>query len=152
MLKINDITIFQRSMHVWCRLKYGFGSVHTEFTFSSVQTEHCSLWSLPSLIITNQCSGNFLSMTSLSFLTQSSNVSFQTFLTFIANLIAVLINCLMNAVWFSLSFVKYHKIPGPLAVVFCFFLNRPEPDILLSFSIHRVTVSMYVHMLHGTPL
>ena len=39
MLKINDITVFQRSMHFWCRLKYSFGSAHTEFTFSSVQTE-----------------------------------------------------------------------------------------------------------------
>ena len=79
-------------------------------------------------------------------------MSFQTFLIFIADSIAVLINCLMNAVRFSLSFVKYRKIPGPLAVVFCFFLNRPEPDILCSFSIHNVTVSMYVHILHGAPL
>ena len=54
----------------------------------------------------------------------------------------------MNVVWFSLSFVKYRKIPGPLAVLFCFFLNRPEPEILLSFSIHNVTV----HMLNGAPL
>ena len=46
---------------------------------------------------------------------------------------AVLINYLMNAVWFSLFKYLYRKIPAPLAVVFCFFLNRPEPDILLSF-------------------
>ena len=58
----------------------------------------------------------------------------------------------MNAVLFSLSFVKDHKIPAPLALVLCFFLNQPEPDILLSFSIHNVTISIYVHMLHGTPL
>ena len=52
-----------------------------------------------------------------------------------------LFKTLMKAVWLSLSFVKYRKIPCPLAVVVCLFLNRPEPDfpddILLSFSIHK---------------
>ena len=28
----------------------------------------------------------------------------------------------------------------------------PEPDFLLSFSIHNVNISMYVHTLHGAPL
>ena len=53
---------------------------------------------------------------------------------------------------FYFSFVKYRKIPAPLAVVFCFFLNRPEHYILLSCSIYNITVSIHVHMLHDATL
>ena len=53
-----------------------------------------------------------------------TSVSFQTLLILIVDSIDVLINYLMNVVWFSLSFVKYHKIPTPFAVVFC-FLSKP---------------------------
>ena len=86
-------------------------------TFSSVETEHFSLRSLPLLIITNQWKLSFYDFIVFSDI-KSLTVSFQTFRIFIADSIAVLINCLMNAVWFSLYFVKYRKIPGPLAVVF----------------------------------
>ena len=53
---------------------------------------------------------------------------------------------------FHFLLLSIAKFLALLAVVFCFFLNRPEPDILPSFSIHNVTVSMYVHMLYGAPL
>ena len=77
MLKINNITVFQRSMHfwIWCRLKYSFGSAHTEFTFSSVQAEHL-----------------LTVLTIASFWHKVASVSFQTFLLFIADSFAVLIN------------------------------------------------------------
>ena len=52
-----------------------------------------------------------------------------------------------------LSIVKF---PAQLPSYFASFeLYKPEPDfpddILLSFSIHNVTVSMYVHILQGAP-
>ena len=59
-------------------------------------------------------------------------MSFQTFLIFIADSIDVLIKCLMKAVWFSLSFVKYCKNSRPTCRRIL-LLSKPAGDWHFTF-------------------